>query len=212
MDTVGCPCLAGPWSWTRCTVLVTSSFRCPSRWSRWSRRGRASCRHLTTACVPRVADCAPDVRCGQRGGRRSHGAACIAHRPRIPRADSAAPCRQHGRGTSLGQLALRRPLSAPEHAPGCPELRPALAYQAPSGVRLSRGASRRRRRGGVGWCEVVWGGVGRLQTPPRCPRPVPVPPPHRDSSARPGGRGGELWRSRGVVSRLSTCRGCRYPW
>eukprot|EP00964_Phaeocystis_antarctica_P010002 scaffold5453_cov58-Phaeocystis_antarctica.AAC.6 len=37
-------------------------------------------------------------------------------------------------GTGFGQLALRRLLSAPDHAPGCPKLRPASANQ-PNGLR-----------------------------------------------------------------------------
>ena len=37
-------------------------------------------------------------------------------------------CRKQG-GSDLGRLALRRPLSAPDHASGCSELRPSLANQ-----------------------------------------------------------------------------------
>eukprot|EP00964_Phaeocystis_antarctica_P147888 scaffold114599_cov67-Phaeocystis_antarctica.AAC.4 len=37
-------------------------------------------------------------------------------------------CRNQA-GSDLGQLALRWPLSAPDRAPGCPELRPASAHQ-----------------------------------------------------------------------------------
>eukprot|EP00964_Phaeocystis_antarctica_P058859 scaffold34916_cov57-Phaeocystis_antarctica.AAC.3 len=50
------------------------------------------------------------------------------------RVSSASPCAQeclcgrHG-GSGLGQRALRRPLSAPDRASGCPELRPASDKQ-----------------------------------------------------------------------------------
>jgi hypothetical protein len=50
---------------------------------------------------------------------------------RLPQKTAHTPaslCRKQG-GSYLGQLALRRALSAPGHAPGCPELRPASANQ-----------------------------------------------------------------------------------
>ena len=49
---------------------------------------------------------------------RAVGVPLAPHRARL--------CGKQG-GSDLGQLALRRPLSAPDRAPGCPELRPASA-------------------------------------------------------------------------------------
>eukprot|EP00964_Phaeocystis_antarctica_P008953 scaffold4849_cov58-Phaeocystis_antarctica.AAC.7 len=56
----------------------------------------------------------------------------------LGRAADGAPhlCGKQG-GSDFGQLALRRPLSAPDRAPGCPELRPASAKQ-PLGPRWPR--------------------------------------------------------------------------
>ena len=62
---------------------------------------------------------------GARGGadvRACRGARARAGAARRP--GGAAPCQKQA-GTGCGQLALRRLLSAPEHASGCPELRPA---------------------------------------------------------------------------------------
>ena len=67
---------------------------------------------------------------GARGGadvRACRGARARAGAARRP--GGAAPCQKQA-GTGCGQLALRRLLSAPEHASGCPELRPASGQPA----------------------------------------------------------------------------------
>ena len=60
--------------------------------------------HRRVRAAHRAADRATDVRCRQCGGRRSHGAARAAHRPRLPRT--------HNPALDLGQRDTRRPRPA----------------------------------------------------------------------------------------------------
>ena len=59
---------------------------------------------------------------------RSGTAAAAQQEPALATPSKQKPMWKQG-GSDLGQLALRRPLPAPDRAAGCPELRPASANQ-----------------------------------------------------------------------------------
>ena len=85
------------------------------------------------------------------------------HRPAAGPAARAALCRKQG-GSALGQLALRRLLPAPDHAAGCPRLRPASANQPVMSSLLSQ--ARLLQRMGLPVVTVAadaWEGITRAQ-------------------------------------------------
>ena len=91
--------------------------------------------------------------------------------------------------SDLGQLALRRPLSAQDRSPGCPRLRPAAAKQ-PVGRRWHPGHIcgawyRRRQRTGSGSASPSCASAAPRR---RCP-PSPSPSPSPASASCAGARG-----------------------
>ena len=91
--------------------------------------------------------------------------------------------------SDLGQLALRRPLSAADRSPGCPSLRPAAAKQ-PVGRRWHPGHIcgawyRRRQRTGSGSASPSCASAAPRR---RCP-PSPSPSPSPASASCAGARG-----------------------
>ena len=86
-------------------------------------------------------------------------------------------CRNQA-GSAVGQLALRRPLSAPNHASGCPELRPASANQplGPCWPAIYRTHSRHRhaaaRAAGAAAHRRRAGQPGRVRAAPGPARPA----------------------------------------
>ena len=114
---------------------ASTTRRSAGTWSASSATGTASrspsCRPRATAPPStRASSSAPPPVETKRPGRDPalrEASGAVPAGQRLP--SNAQPLCRNQAGSAVGQPALRRPLSAPEQAPGCPELRPASAKQ-----------------------------------------------------------------------------------
>ena len=168
-----------------------------------ARASRLQSRRFHGLCGTVQAREARQARARAAGRRRARGGAAAARvqpararQRRVGLRCARAPLHVRNRaGAAFGQLALRRLLSAPEHAPGCPELRPASATQpvgrclpATPGLLSTQAPvwlpARRARPPCKGQAAPVHAAGARRDAKPR-PNPNPIPSPSLNPNPSP---------------------------